>query len=421
MRLLLLFCGLALPRWVAAQADTWNQIYDNNIHTVLLNPDAPLPVVDLKSGRITLQFDHLGYDLKNYVYTIQHCNADWQPSSLQDNEYIDGYLEDRILNISNSLNTLQPYTHYAVSIPNSNMKWSKSGNYVLKIFDDDNDHQLVLTRRFLVQESQWLVRAKMSPVINANKLFTHQEVDYEVFHPGASVANPVKEVKTYVLQNYRWETALGPVAPRPFSAASETMDFNYQDSIVFPAGKEWRFFDLRNFDYRGANVRSIQRTNNNTLQVWLKSDQDRSESHSYGLVDDLNGQFYIENRTQGQDIRQADYARVGFILERNAEFEDDDVYVFGQLSDWLLKPEFKMEYDPVEHYYYCNPLLKQGYYNYEYLTVNRETYNPDPEGDLEGNWHETGNYYTVLVYYRPVNSRYDRLMTVGSVDSRVRK
>jgi hypothetical protein len=93
--------------------------------------------------------------------------------------------------------------------------------------------------------------------------------------------------------------------------------------------------------------------------------------------------------------------------------------VFGELSDWQLKPAFKMQYSPEAQAYYLDAFLKQGYYNYIYVLLNRDTNEIDPEG-VEGNWHETGNQYTILVYYRPFGERYDRLVSTQTIDSRLR-
>jgi hypothetical protein len=277
-----------------------------------------------------------------------------------------------------------------------------------------------MVRRFMVSENIWKVSAQMSQVMNSSKIFTHHEVDFQVSHEGFTLSNPANEVKAFVLQNMRWDRMLGPIAPRPFVTVRNNLNFDFQDSITFPAGKEWRFFDMRNFDFRGPGVQKIER-NQQTWQVYLKPERDRYESNGYELVNDINGRYTIENRTVGQTALQTDYANVLFILERNAPFEEEEVYVVGELSDWQLKPEFKMEYDEPSRSYFCNPLLKQGYYNYEFRVVDPNTYQPSLEYDLEGNWHETENMYTILVYYRPFGGNFDRLVAFGGVSARNRR
>ena len=412
-------CWLSTWHVVQGQENTEPRIIDPEITAVKMEGSSGWIVCNLNGGNIRLSFDHLGDELKNYAYTIVHCDSDWQPSELQDNEYIDGFVDDRITDINVSQSTLRDYTSYALALPNRNMRFTRSGNYLLKIMDDDNDRELVLLRRFMVTENAWPVHPVMVPVSNASKLFSHQEIDFSVVHERFNINNPDREVKAFICQNMRWDRILGPIAPRPFVQKAQRMSYDYQDSIVFPAGKEWRFFDIRSLDFRGAGVRSQYRDNNGWVAV-LKPEQDRYESTGYGLVDDIDGQYHIENRTPSQDASQTEYVQVQFVLELNAPYDDKDVYVFGELTDWQFKPEFKMEYDEPSHTYYCTPLLKQGYYNYAFVVVDHDTLLPSREDDLEGNWHETGNTYTILTYYRPFGANYDRLMGVGRVNSKIK-
>jgi hypothetical protein len=395
---------------------------DGNIRAAQLHlAGAPLtlPIVEVKTGHNTLvlEFDHLGDDLKDYVYTIVHCNSDWKQSELADHEYIDGFTEDRILDVETSLNTLAQYTHYTLGLPNQNMRWSRSGNYLLKVFDNDDERRVVLVRRFLVVEPLWRVDAKFVSPVAVSKLNTHHEIDFTVLHRGMRIPNPQNDVKTFVLQNGRWDNAIGPV--KPYITREESLVFDYQDKIVFPAGKEWRYFDMRTFEHLGDRVKNID-DKVDFYEVTLLTDQSRAGSN-IGYRGDLNGRFSVENQNFNQTLYQCDYAKVLLSVSQKAPLEGEDVYVFGELTDWQLKPEWKMEYSPeAKAYYVESPMLKQGFYNYEYHVVNRETGERDPDG-LEGNWYETSNQYTILVYYRTFGDRYDRLMAAVTVDSKDRQ
>jgi hypothetical protein len=397
---------------------TENQTLDDNIRSAqLFLKGAPLtlPVVDLKAAlnTLALEFDHLSDESKDYVYTIEHCNSDWRPSELDESEYINGYAEDRITSIESSFNTLSNYTHYTLGLPNANMRWSRSGNYLLKIFDDDDERKLVLVRRFMVVEPQWAVDAKLvSPAI-VSKLNTHHEIDFTVRHKGARIFNPQNEVKAFVLQNGRWDNALGPF--KPYITRNEEEVFDYQDKTVLPAGKEWRHFDMSSFEYRGDAVRDI-RSKYDFYEVTLNTDEDRAHSR-LNLKGDINGRYSVENKNFNQNKLQCDYAKVLFSVSKNAPLEGKDVYVFGELTDWQISPKWKMEYSAeVKAYYLESPLLKQGVYNYEYRVVDAETGEIDPDG-FEGNWHETSNLYTIFVYYRPFGERYDRLVAAATINS----
>jgi hypothetical protein len=415
---LLLFSLLLFP-CSPLLAQNYNTILDDDIRSVQLHlRSAPLtlPVVQLRAGpgTLVLEFDRLGTDIKDYSYTIVHCNHDWTPSELIDNEYIDGFTTDRITEYEASINTLTQYVHFTLQLPNQNMRWNKSGNYLLQVYDEDDDHRLVMVRRFMVVEPVWRVEPMLVRPALAGKFNTHHEIDFNVVHKGTRIPNPQNDVFAYVLQNGRWDNVIGPL--RPYITRQDQLVFDFQDKIVFPAGKEWRYFDMGTFDVRGDRVRQISEQDD-YYEVTVRADESRLD-RPYLFERDINGRFSIENQNPNHTMLECDYARVLFSLLRNRPFDDDDVYVFGELTDWQLKPEFRMEYDQEAKSYYCEPLLKQGVYNYKYVLVNRATGAVNEE-ELEGNWHETSNTYNILVYFRPFGTRYDRLMTPAvSVDSK---
>ncbi|MEO8137684.1 MAG: DUF5103 domain-containing protein [Betaproteobacteria bacterium] len=422
MRLLVKICQkttLAALLFCAGNvfAQTDNQVLDDQIYTVqltLTGTQLSQPIVDLRSGNgiLELQFDHMGDELKDYEYSLQHCNKDWKPSDLVDNEYINGFTSDRITSVNNSFNTMTQYTHYALSLPNQNMRWTVSGNYILKVIDKDDDDKLVITRRFMVVEPQWRIDAEFVRTVRVDKLNTWHEIDFNVVPKGARISNPQNDVNVYVLQNGRWDNAIGPL--KPFIVRSESLSFDYQDVVVFPAGKEFRYFDMRTFDYRGEGLKIITEKPD-YYEVTLKTDLSRFDKR-ITFNTDADGRFVIDNNNANETLLQCDYAKVLFSIEQNAPLEDCDVYVFGELTDWQLKPEFKMEYSHDALMYYCEAFLKQGYYNYQYIVIPHKTGVPDVDG-LEGNWYETGNQYTILTYFRPFGARYDRLMGAVTLNS----
>ncbi|MBK8428945.1 MAG: DUF5103 domain-containing protein [Lewinellaceae bacterium] len=416
---ILLFCCAVLfyPVLLVAQSETENSVFDEDIRTVqlqLAGSPLSLPMVDLPTrfNSLILDFDHIGDEIKDYKYTIVHCNSDWQPSELVDNQYMDGFLEDRITLVESSFNTLTQYTHYRLPLPNSNIRWSKSGNYLLKVFDADEDDELVLVRRFMVVEPIWRISAQFVRTAKVDKYNTHHEIDFLVKPKGERISNPQNDVKAFVLQNGRWDNAIGPL--KPYITRGEDIVYDYQDQIVFPAGKEFRFFDMRTLDVRGERVKIITEKYD-YYEVTLQRDESRFDRAAI-FREDADGRFVIDNRHYNQSLLQCDYANVLFSVSRNAPLDDEDIYVFGELTDWQLKPEFKMVYNAEAQAYYCEAFLKQGYYNYQYMLVDRASGELDSEG-FEGNWYETGNQYTVLVYFRPFGTRYDRLMGAATLKS----
>ncbi|MEQ1744849.1 MAG: DUF5103 domain-containing protein [Saprospiraceae bacterium] len=395
--------------------------YDPDVLSVQLHlRGAPMtyPIVAMTAtdSALVLQFDHLGTDYREYLYTLEHCDADWQRSALNDNEYLNGFTENRIEDLTTSANTLQQYVHYTLPLPNANVRWTKSGNYLLKVYENSFEKPLVLVRRFLVVDQRWTADCKFVRPFRVDKMNTHQEIDFTVgIAKGSRIQFPEREVQAYVLQNGRWDSAIGPLPP--YITRQEELVFDYQDKFVFPGGKEWRYFDMRTFDYRREYVREI-RAMLGYYEVTLNMDETRAFS-PYFQHGDLNGRFGIENLNPNEGLAECDYAAVLFSLKQGQEMLDTDVYVYGQFTDWQLRPEFRMKYEDSVKAYVCEAYLKQGFYNYQYVAVSTKTGEVDELG-FEGNSYETGNEYQVLVYHRPFGGRYDQLMVSVTLDSRNR-
>ena len=74
-----------------------------------------------------------------------------------------------------------------------------------------------------------------------------------------------------------------------------------------------------------------------------------------------------------------------------------------------------MSYNFQKGIYEVSIMLKQGFYNYKYVVVDEK--NDLQEGFISGNFDETENNYVVVVYYRDLGSRYDKLIGIGSANS----
>lgn len=408
------FLLLLLPLTVQAQVQESDNIYAEYIRSVRMYPNGLMvgyPIIELYSNsQLFVSFDDLSDDVKNFTYTVQHCNANWEPSGLTENEYIDGFQEDRIDDFAFSSNSRSPFVHYYFAIPNQDMAFTKSGNYVLKIYEDEDERTLVITRRFMIVESVMEIHPRVVRPSQVSKSDTHQEVDFLVLHKGIEIRNPLMEVQAAVLQNGRWDNAVTGVVPQ--FVRYEEMSFDYQNKFVFEAGKEFRPLDLRSFRYPSGDVANIEAYADG-IDIVLGKDIKRV-NQVYLQYLDLNGQYVIESTDMGDPALESDYANVLFTLSSPTEFENADVYIQGSFSDWQLRPEFKMAYNYRIQAYVGETLLKQGFYNYYYAVVPRNGGRPSIE-DSEGNWYETENDYTVLVYYRPFGERYDRLVAARTI------
>ena len=396
------------------------------------------PIINLGTGVLSLSFDDLDGDNRDYIYKVVHCDSDWTPSDLSEMEYMEGFNEERIPPGEFSFNTLTNFTHYRVNIPNEDFKFTKSGNYLLKVYDDEDERFLVLSKRFMVVEPKFIVRGEFRRPSMVSKSRSHQEINFDIAHKGIRITNPRQDVNVVVMQNGRWDTAIKNIAPQ--FVKTDQLVYDFSDKIVFPAGKEFRYFDLRTLRFRTDQVKGIEEYKDG-YDVTLFMDKMRGHSVYYNLRD-LNGGFVIGNidnndamnitfadsdteqtriakvaalrrqilDNQDSNNLESDYANVLFSLEMNEPLYDKDVYIIGAMTDWKIQERFKMTYQNVVNAYVADVFLKQGYYNYMYATVPKKGDKIPDLGELEGNWYETENHYTVLVYYRPFGERYDRLM-----------
>lgn len=401
----------------------YDYTYLDNIRSVKFHSEGLLlsyPIIELGgAARLALSFDDIDGDVKDYIYTFVHCDINWQPSNLQEMEYLEGFTGERIQQFSFSFKTLWPYTHYELSLPNNDLRWLQSGNYLLKVYDDTDERRLAITRRFVVVEPLLGIGPQVLRASQVSKFRTHQEIDFVVDHPRLKIQNPLQEIRAVILQNGRWDNAVTDVPPKFIRPNS--LIFDYQDRVVFPGGKEFRFADLRSLRLVSFNVLSVDRTDDGIF-IQLKKDQFRAQQ-SYTTFEDINGNFVLETTDQDDNDLAGEYCEVFFTLNAEQPYSGKEVYLFGAFTEWQLKPEYRMAYNESRNGYVGKALLKQGYYDYSYAVLDEEANNsqnkqPVPDmGVVEGNSFETENEYTILIYYRPFGSRFDRVVGAATFTS----
>ncbi len=359
-----------------------------------------------------LEFDDLDGDVKDYFYRIIHCDMNWQPSQVSEMEYLDGFSEDRINDYQFSFKTVWPYTHYTLSLPNNSMNWKLSGNYVLAVYTSGMPEQPVLTRRFVVVQQKVKIQAQLVRPGVVSKSRTHQEIDFIVNHEKMPLRNPQQEIRATVIQNGRWDGAISGISP--LFMRSNQLVFDYQDKCVFPAGKEFRQIDLRSFRFRSPTIAAIENLRDR-IEVTAATDRSRV-LQTYLEYNDINGKFVPETQDQN-NILAANYADVLFSLQTDTAFYDQEVYLVGAFNDWKAQSGYKMIFNPSINSYVVKVPLKQGFYNYAYALAPIGGNTLDMSM-VEGDWFETENDYTILIYYRPFGGRYDEVIGLLQFNSR---
>jgi hypothetical protein len=442
--LLLILFLLPGPASLSAQDEGLKFIdntYVDNIKTVRFHLEGVLhsyPLIELDgSGRLRLSFDDFNDEVRRYSYKFIHCNQDWQPSSLSSLEFNAGNTIGYFDDYDFSIRTLRDYIHYELVFPNRDMQISASGNYLLVVYDDEEESFPVITRRFMVQEKMAGVSGRVMRPSIVSQIHTHQEVDLTVGTKQLQVRNPLRELRATVIQNNRWDNAVTDIVPSLLQ--KEAVRFDYQGQVSFFGGNEYRNLDIRSV--RAPRTEMVSVTNEEDgYAMMMEADRPRDNGTYLGYID-FNGD-YINDRfeqlnlqltqesTSGETFDRfnynysGDYVRMTFVLATNIKL-DRDIYLFGGFTENQLKPEYKMVWNTQISAYVGQTLLKQGFYNYHYVVQQNPPAGSTKASDrftydmIEGSFVDTENDYLALIYWRPIGGRYDRLVGTKRMNSNV--
>ena len=385
-----------------------DQVYDNQIKSVLFYPHTGqltdmfvAPIISLAQSQVLLlKFDEIGDEYHNYYAKIINCDASWKQTTLQDLQFLNVYNEFNFSQYSYATNTLEKYIHYTFQLP----KVKISGNYVLVVYREGDISDVVLTRRFVIFENLVNVGVTMQ-YGTGEKRFTHQAVELVLSYPSFNIQNS-NDVKVVIRQNGRWDNAKFNIKPLYYKEVDRVLDYRYfNNELAFPSGNEYRVFDTRSLVSSRLGIRDIL-VDAKSYEVFVMEDRPRRDV-GYILTPDANGWFAIYRQETNDGTIDGDYCWVNFTLK--SEKSDHPVYLFGKLTEWKIDPQYQMTYHEKEKAYKLRARFKQGYYNYEYVTL-------DPQSKvvnhsyIEGDFSQANNFYEVFIYYTPFGSRTDQLI-----------
>lgn len=365
------------------------------------------------SDRIVISFDEIGEENSYLSARLIHCNSDWKPSSLVESEYLDGFNTTDIEDYAYSTNTFIHYVNYRLEIPNEEMRPMVSGNYVVQIYDRDEPSETLVQARFRVLEPLMKVGAGVTTRTDKGVNDRWQQLSVIVDGEGLEDFNPYQDLKVELMQNNRDLTSR--FLPSPLRTMGKKVVYEHQPSLIFPASNEYRRFESTSVRFPGMNVDSTRYVGE-LYHTWVRADYPRAD-HNYDFDRTQHGRFLVKEYNATDSNIGADYIMVHFFLDM-PELIGRDVYVDGEFNYHHLNDRNRMRYSGVSGGYELNIPLKQGAYNYQYVTLPRGENGLGSTSEIEGDKYETENEYNIFVYLRRPGERYERLVGAATVLAR---
>ena len=363
--------------------------------------------------RLIVNFDYLDYDVHYLRYSVTHCNADWQPSQLVESEYVSGFNYADIDDYAPSEATYVHYYNYQFVLPNADMEFLVSGNYMLSVYEQDDPDEILFQTRFSVCEGTVSVFPDVTSRTDVEYNNRFQQVSFDVRYKPNQIKDPYSEFICEVIQNSRQDNAV--VVRRPMMVGVDYVTYDHNRDLIFPAGNEFRRFETvsaHNLNMGVQNIRYYEPMYHATLMV----DEPRNEMQY--LYDQTQfGRFTIRNaEAYDENALQADYMITHFTLNTSGKLNGGNIWLYGEFNEGYPASQSIMRYDASTGCYTADLLLKQGAYNYMYLWVPDGT-TVGQTARIEGDHFETVNEYLVKVYDRPIGERYDHFVGYGVAHS----
>ena len=386
------------------------------IGSVRLHPlGAPLggPFMELGGDApLVLRFDDLSGEWPEYEWTLIHCNADWSAASdLTDWDYLEGWAPDALDNIENSFGGRLPFAHIATTIPSEDLRPTRSGNYLLVVHAEGDPEEVALIRRFVIYERLAEVEVEPRRPYEADKVSTHQRMEVDVtLPPGHRWSVPMMDIRLTALRNVDWSQAGYDIGAS--MVRGNVVSFDQDPQLTFPGSDRWRSADLKSLSYLAPGIKSLKELTTDKGPAW-KVELGTDQSRRFRLQTsrpDLKGAFTVHNDRFDDVELTSEYMEVTFSLAHPDFGDVPEVFVFGGLTGWSLDPRFRMTYDDTAQEYRLKTWLKQGWYDYRYVTLSDGRTKYAFEADHAG----TPNLFTVFVH-APAPDGADRIIGIETL------
>jgi len=379
-----------------------HQIQSELIRSLQLNRSgnpSTAPILELnRSQQLHLSFEILDFESRQFRITFSHHNPDWSLSSLPPEFFIDGNYT-QYLDAGQVSSVQRPsYRQFSFQFPNNQMKFTRSGNYQLQLWDQDNG-ELILQLPFFVTENQGGTRSSIEsfPVPRQNMRITHRPISW--YSLPDFVDQPLFDLEFYFAQNQFWGNL----------KKADELDFSDPNEVKFELSNQFSFIG----DYEFLNL-SLNNLSQSNPQIVESSPADNPPT--LYLSDDASGFSSNRSPQSGRYGRpnndlSARYANVVFTFDPGKEIKPGQrIYLVGDFNNWMIEPNTELKRNDGLSRWQTSTIIKEGSYSYKYVLMEGNQIDDLYFDDLFSN---TRQEYHSFVYMRDSNQFYYRLLQVN--------
>lgn len=373
----------------------------------------PVTYLNTPAVGIDINFDVLGEEMNQITYTVVHCDANWEPSDLSVNEYLDGFQQSYVNDYEYSMSTNIDYVHYALTIPNDDVHLKVSGNYTTIMINEDTGDTL-LTACFSLVEQEVDIYGAVGGTSSHGISGKSQQLNFTVTHSGYQLTRPIQETKVVVKQNN--SILRQAIDNTPTYIRKDELVYEQNPKFSFPGGGEYRVIEGVSTRYGGIGIKNIE-FHTPYHHYNLEASEPRGAKR-YEFKNDINGQFVVRRQESDDEDTpyEAEYIVVHFSIPMEDPILDGRIYVSGGFTYDQLNANTQMIYNNKRKAYEAHMILKQGYYNFRYYTVSSWD-KKLKSAPMEMDAYQTENDYQVFFYHQPMGGRYDRLIGYKVINS----
>ena len=280
---------------------------------------------------------------------------------------------------------------------------------MLKILNEDRE--VVFSRKFILYEDIASVPLQIKRSRDIKNINFMHNLDFSIKSSNLTFINPLQSVKVMLVQNGQLNNAITNIKPQ-YTLGNDLI-YKYDKETQFWGGNEFLYFENKDIRGNANNVNYVESKELYHSHLYINPAR---ANQVYTYHPDINGNFVVNNFNSQNNEIEADYAWVFFILDAPAYFGKGNIYINGMFNNYALGEENKMDFNAKTGKYEKALVIKQGFTNYQYVIADKSG-KIDHANAIDGNFYQTLNDYQVIVYYRGMNERYDRVIGRGMATS----